>query len=190
MLGEKSSSLFGNMSRLGKKPIVIPSEVTVTVNGGDVSITGPKGKLSRTFDEIITITKNENTLVLLPKKENVGTRSLWGTYASHLQNMVEGVTEGFQKKLVIEGVGYKWDLKGRDVVLALGFSHPVVVAIPEGVTVLIEKGLMTVSGYDKEAVGQFAAKIKSLKPVEPYKGKGIHYDGERIRRKQGKKSAK
>ncbi len=178
------------MSRLGKKPVTIPSGVTVAIDGGNVSISGPKGKLVRTFNEIIVITQSDGALVLTPKKETVTTRALWGTYASHLKNMMQGVTDGYQKKLTIEGVGYKWDMKGSELVLSLGFSHPVVVTIPDGIMIAIEKGSMTVTGYDKEAVGQFSAKIKSLKPVEPYKGKGIRYEGERVRRKQGKKSAK
>ncbi len=190
MLGGKYFSLFGNMSRLGKKPIIIPSGVTVTIVDGDVSVNGPKGKLSRSFDTVITIAQDGESITLTPQKENVHTRSLWGTYASHLQNMVEGVTKGYQKKLTIEGVGYKWDLKGNDLVLSLGFSHPVIVPIPEDLTVTVEKGSLTVAGCNKEMVGQFAAQIKSLKPVEPYKGKGIHYEDEHIRRKQGKKSAK
>ncbi len=190
MLEVRYSSLSGNMSRLGKKPIAIPSGVTVTIAGGDISVNGPKGTLSRSFDEVITISQADAVITLTPQKENVHTRALWGTYASHLQNMLEGVTKGYQKKLTIEGVGYKWDLKGKDLVLSLGFSHPVIVPITEGLTVTVEKGTLTVAGYDKEAVGQFAAQIKSLKPVEPYKGKGIRYEGEHVRRKQGKKSAK
>ena len=118
------------------------------------------------------------------------TRTLLGTYASHLFNMVEGVTKGYEKKLIIEGVGYKWEIKDKEVVLSLGFSHPVKVAIPAGLKVSVEKGTMAVSGTDKELVGQFAARVKLLKKVEPYKGKGIHYEGERVRRKQGKKTAK
>ncbi|HBB65623.1 MAG TPA: 50S ribosomal protein L6 [Candidatus Vogelbacteria bacterium] len=178
------------MSRLGKKPIAVPTGVTVTVTDGTVAVKGPKGTLSRSFKRDISFSLEGDTVVLTPERETVATRALWGTYASHLKNMVEGVTQGYVKKLTIEGVGYKWDLKGKDVVLALGFSHPVVVLVPEGITVLVEKGTMTVSGYDKEAVGTFAARIKALKPVEPYKGKGIRYEGERVRRKQGKKSAK
>jgi large subunit ribosomal protein L6 len=112
-----------------------------------------------------------------------------GTYASHVRNMLKGVTEGFSKKLIVEGVGYKWDVQGKTLNLALGFSHPVKVAIPEGLTVVAEKGTLTISGHDKEVIGQFAADIRALKKPEPYKGKGIRYEGEVIRRKQGKKAA-
>lgn len=178
------------MSRLGKKPIAIPSGVTVNVNGGSVSVKGPLGNLSRDFKKDISIALSDNVLTLTPVNTEVGTRMLWGTYASHLSNMIEGVSSGYEKKLLIEGVGYKWELKGTNLVLALGFSHPVTVAIPKELAVTVEKNMLTVKGFDKELVGQFSARIKSLKPVEPYKGKGIREEGERVRRKQGKKSAK
>ncbi|MEK7068361.1 MAG: 50S ribosomal protein L6, partial [Patescibacteria group bacterium] len=116
-------------------------------------------------------------------------RALVGTYASHIRNMLQGVTAGFTKKLLVEGVGFKWDVQGKTVNLALGFSHPVKVAIPEGLTVTADKGALTIVGFDKELVGQFAANIRALKKPEPYKGKGIRYEGEVIRRKQGKKAA-
>lgn len=178
------------MSRLGKKPVGIPSGVSVNAEGSVITVRGPKGSLSRSFKPEIGITIAPEEITLTPQREGVTTRMLWGTYASHLKNMIQGVSEGYQKRLIIEGVGYKWDLKGEGLVLALGFSHPVIVPIPAGLTVVVEKGTLTVSGFDKELLGQFAARIRSLKPVEPYKGKGIRYEGERVRRKQGKKSAK
>lgn len=178
------------MSRLGKKPIAIPSGATVTLSGVAVTVKGPLGSLSREFKPTIAIQSEEGVLTLTPKDQSVTTRMLWGTYASHLTNMLTGVTAGYEKKLVIEGVGYKWEVKGKDLHLALGFSHPVVIAIPEGLTVTSEKNSLTIKGYDKEQVGEFAARIKALKKVEPYKGKGIRYEGQRVRRKQGKKSAK
>lgn len=190
MLGERLSFLFGNMSRLGKKPISIPSGADVAIVNGTVSVKGPLGSLSRSFKSPIAITMEEGVITLTPKDQSVTTRMLWGTYASHVQNMIIGVTAGYEKKLLIEGVGYKWEVKGKDLVMALGFSHPVIVPIPEGLTVTSEKNALTIKGYDKEAVGGFAARIKALKKVEPYKGKGIRYEGQRVRRKQGKKSAK
>jgi len=124
-----------------------------------------------------------------PKGESLQSRALIGTYASHVRNMISGVNSGFSKKLIIEGVGFKWDVQGKTLNLALGFSHPVKMAIPEGLTVKADKGALTIEGFDKEAVGQFAANVRALKKPEPYKGKGIRYDGEVIRRKQGKKAA-
>ena len=115
------------------------------------------------------------------------TGALWGTYASHLRNMVEGVTKGFQKQMIIEGVGYKANLVGTKLVFALGFSHPIELAIPEGIKVTVDKGTLTISGIDKELVGSFSAKIRDYKPPEPYKGKGIRYSTETLRRKVGKK---
>ena len=177
------------MSRLGKNPIEIPAGVTVELSGDTVTVKGPKGELVRTFRSEISIKLEENTIILTPVGDNVFVRSLWGTIGSHLRNMMEGVTKGFEKKLVLEGVGYKSAVAGTSLDLALGFSHPVKVPIPEGLTVTAEKNLITISGIDKESVGQFSAYVRSLKKPEPYKGKGFHYDGEVIRRKQGKKSA-
>lgn len=177
------------MSRLGKNPIEIPAGVTVELSGDTVTVKGPKGELVRTFRSEISIKLEENTIILTPVGDNVFVRSLWGTIGSHLRNMLEGVTKGFEKKLVLEGVGYKSAVAGTSLDLALGFSHPVKVPIPEGLTVTAEKNLITISGIDKESVGQFSAYVRSLKKPEPYKGKGFHYDGEVIRRKQGKKSA-
>ena len=124
-----------------------------------------------------------------PKSDSLEARATLGTYASHVRNMIEGVNKGFAKKLLVEGVGYKWDVQGKNLNLALGFSHPVKVAIPEGLTVAVEKGALNISGFNKELVGQFAADVRALKKPEPYKGKGIRYEGEIIRRKQGKKAA-
>lgn len=179
------------MSRLAKKPINLPEGVSAKKDNNTIIIEGPLGKLSRIFRSEIEINIDGRCINLKgPEKETVMARTLLGTYASHLSNMVEGVTKGYEKKLIIEGVGYKWEIKDKEVILSLGFSHPVKVIIPAGLKVGVEKGTMTVSGADKELVGQFAARVKSLKKVEPYKGKGIHYEGERVRRKQGKKTAK
>jgi large subunit ribosomal protein L6 len=177
------------MSRLGKNPIEITAGTTVTVNGGMVNVKGPKGELSRTFRPEIAIEVKDNTIVLTPKGDTVFVRSLWGTVGSHLRNMMEGVTKGFERKLILEGVGFKSAVSGKSLDLALGFSHPVKVEIPEGLTVTADKNLITITGTDKELVGQFSAYVRSLKKPEPYKGKGFRYDDEVIRRKQGKKSA-
>lgn len=177
------------MSRLAKTPIEILAGVTVTVSGNTVTIKGAKGELSKTFSPEVTAEVVDNTIVLTPHGNNVFVRSLWGTVGSHVRNMMEGVTKGFEKKLILEGVGYKSAVVGNVLDLALGFSHPVKIEIPAGLTVTAEKNLISISGIDKEMVGQFSAYVRSLKKPEPYKGKGFRYDDEVIRRKQGKKSA-
>lgn len=177
------------MSRLAKRPIEIPKATEITVSEGDVRVKGPKGTLTKRGHRLISIAVEKDGVQVSTKSESLEARAALGTYASHIRNMFEGVTKGFSKKLLIEGVGYKWEVKGKELNLALGFSHPVKVAIPEGLTVAVDKGALTVSGFDKEAVGQFAANIRALKKPEPYKGKGIRYEGEVIRRKQGKKAA-
>ncbi len=177
------------MSRLAKRPIELPQKTEVTVTSGIISVKGPKGTLTRPAHRLIGIEISPESIQVVPKAETLEARAALGTYASHMRNMLKGVTEGFQKKLLIEGVGYKWDVQGKTLNLALGFSHPVKVAIPEGLTVTAEKGTLTIAGSDKEQVGQFAADIRAMKKPEPYKGKGIRYDDEVIRRKQGKKAA-
>ncbi|MCA9352267.1 50S ribosomal protein L6 [Patescibacteria group bacterium] len=178
------------MSRLSKQPIAIPSGVEVTKNGTTMTVKGPKGELSRSFkDDVIAITVEGGHIAFEKQVDTVFTRALIGTYASHIMNMIHGVTEGFEKKLVIEGVGFRAEVKGTTLEMALGFSHPVVMDIPTGLSVAVEKSVITVSGTDKEQTMQFAAQIRAKKKPEPYKGKGIRYEGEIIRRKQGKKSA-
>ena len=177
------------MSRLAKNPIEIIPGVTVTVNGHTVEVKGPKGELTKTFSPEVVIELVDNTIVLTKKTEKVFVRSLWGTIGSHVRNMMEGVTKGYEKKLILEGVGFKSAVVGNVLDLALGFSHPVKEEIPAGLTVTAEKNIISISGIDKESVGQFAAYIRSLKKPEPYKGKGFRYDDEVIRRKQVKKSA-
>ena len=176
------------MSRIGKKGIVVPEKTETSFNNGVFSVKGPKGTLERSFKPEITIKIEGKDISLSLTKENKQTRALWGTYASHIKNMVKGVNDGFEKKLILEGVGYKSQVNGNKLVLALGFSHPVEVLIPTGLEVKAEKNLLTFSGIDKELVGSFSAKIRSLKKPEPYKGKGFRYHDEIIRRKQGKKS--
>ena len=176
------------MSRLGKLPIEIPSGVTITLDDNVLTVTGAKGTLVRPIkvkDVAISIADNQVTLT---PQETPDAPALWGTYAAHCRNMIVGVTEGFTKILEIEGVGYRAEVKGDVLALNLGFSHPVEMSIPEGLTVTVEKGVVTITGVDKEVVGQFAANVRAVKPPEPYKGKGIRYRGEYVIRKQGKKA--
>jgi large subunit ribosomal protein L6 len=176
------------MSRLGKQPVVLPSGVEATFTDGLLTIKGPKGTLSRSFKNDVEIALEGNTITLAPAKNSDVAKALWGTYASHMRNMLTGVTEGYTKILELEGVGYRAEVKGDSVQLSVGFSHPVLLKIPEGVKAEVEKNVVKISGNDKEIVGQFAADIRKVKKPEPYKGKGIHYKGEYIIRKQGKKA--
>jgi len=177
------------MSRIGKKPVEIPANTTVTIADGIVKVVGPKGELSRSFGPEVSIEVVGTQVVLAPAgyKKNGGA-ILWGTYSSHISNMVAGVNTPYQKKLIVEGVGFKANVQGETLVLELGFSHDIKVAIPKGLTVTAEKNEITVTGIDKEMVGKFTADIRARKKPEPYKGKGIRYHDEVVRRKQGKKS--
>lgn len=176
------------MSRIGKRIITIPEKVEVTLADGVLTVKGPLGTLSREFKPVIAINIAGSEITLAPTKNDVDTRSLWGTYGSHIANMIEGVTKGYEKKMQIEGVGYKVNVVGDKVVMALGLSHDVIVPIPAGIKAVSDKTGFAFSGIDKELVGEFSAKIRAYKKTEPYKGKGIRYVGEFIRRKQGKKS--
>ena len=177
------------MSRLAKRPIALPAKTEITISGDTVTIKGPKGTLTRPGNRLVTIEKAEEGVQVSIKKDSLEARALVGSYASHIRNMIKGVNTGFTKKLMIEGVGYKWDVAGKTLNLSLGFSHPVKMAVPEGLTVTVDKATLTIAGFDKELVGQFAANVRALKVPEPYKGKGIRYSDEVIRRKQGKKAA-
>ena len=178
------------MSRLGKQPITIPAGVTATLTENVLTVKGPKGELVRDFKtNLIAITIDGSEIKLSPVGEDKLSQALWGTYASHIINMVTGVTEGYTKTLEIEGVGYRWEVAGDKITMQVGFSHPVVMTVPAGITAVAEKSQLTISGFDKELVGSFAADVRSQKKPEPYKGKGIRYKGEYIRRKQGKKTA-
>jgi large subunit ribosomal protein L6 len=176
------------MSRIGKQEIKIPAGVKVTQNGNTITVTGPKGTLSRIFRDDITITVGKDVINLNIKRNDKFSQSLWGTYASHIKNMIKGVETPYQKKLILEGVGYKSEVKGKEFNFALGFSHPVVVKIPDTIAATAEKNVITITGIDKELVGSFTAAIRALKKPEPYKGKGMRYENEIIRRKQGKKT--
>ncbi|MBP9711715.1 MAG: 50S ribosomal protein L6 [Candidatus Pacebacteria bacterium] len=176
------------MSRIGKQEIEIPAGVKITHNDGVITVTGPKGTISKVFRDDIAITLGDKTVTLNIKRNDKFSKSLWGTYASHIKNMIKGVETPYSKKLILEGVGYKSEVKGKEFNFALGFSHPVIVPIPEGITATAEKNNITITGIDKELVGSFTAMIRALKKPEPYKGKGMRYDTEVIRRKQGKKT--
>jgi large subunit ribosomal protein L6 len=176
------------MSRIGKQEILIPTGVKVSQSSNALTVVGPKGTLSRVFRDDITITVADKLITLNIKRNDKFSKSLWGTYASHIKNMIKGVETPYQKKLILEGVGFKSEVKGKEFNFALGFSHPVIVKIPEGITATAEKNVITISGIDKELVGSFTAAIRALKKPEPYKGKGMRYENEVIRRKQGKKT--
>lgn len=178
------------MSRLAKKPIIIPAKTEVTLGEGNVvTVKGPLGTLVRAFPKVAVITITGSEIQVTLSSTHRDFKALLGTVASHIINMVEGVNKAYEKKLLYEGVGYKADAQGQKLTMALGFSHPVILEAPAGVALKTEKGSITISGIDKEAVGQFAATVRSWKEPEPYKGKGIRYSDEVIRRKQGKKTA-
>ncbi|MEL6803118.1 MAG: 50S ribosomal protein L6 [Bacteroidota bacterium] len=176
------------MSRLGKQPVNLPSGVEATYTDGVLTVKGPKGTLARAIKEAVSVNIENSIITFEPANNSKEARALWGTYASHAINMVTGVTEGFEKVLELEGVGYRAEIKGTSIVLNVGFSHPVELAFPEGVTAEIEKNVIKITGIDKDVVGQYAANVRKVKKPEPYKGKGIRYQGEYIIRKQGKKA--
>lgn len=176
------------MSRLAKKPIAVPAKVTVNTEDGVLVVKGSKETLTKDIHSSINIEVTPEGIVVSPKNNSKLARALTGTYAAHVRAMVQGVETPFKKVLIINGVGYKVELKGTELVFALGFSHPVVVKIPEGITVTVVKNVITLESADKQKVGQFAAEIRDLKRPEPYLGKGIKYEDEVIRRKQGKKA--
>ena len=178
------------MSRIGKKPIIIPQGVEVAIKDNVVVIKGPKGEISREVPAEILVEKKEDKIQLSLKKVTKGSRALWGLWRALLQNQVMGITSGFEKKLEIRGVGYRASLAGdKTIKLEVGFSHSVELKIPQEINVSVEKNIITVSGIDKQKVGEFAAKLRKIRPPEPYKGKGIRYLGEKVRKKEGKKAA-
>ena len=177
------------MSRIGKKPISIPTGVDVSINANVVTVKGSKGTLDFTFRREVAVTVDNDQVQVEKKGSTKLAQALWGTTAKMVANMIEGVQNGFQRQLELNGVGYRMAISGKKITLALGFSHPVEVVTPEGLEVTIENNVMTVKGIDKQKVGQFAAVVRKLKPVEPYKGKGFRYVGEVVRRKEGKKAS-
>ena len=176
------------MSHIGKKGIQIPDKVDVKLNGNVLNVKGPLGELARLIQDDVEVKIADKTVAVSLRK-GAPNKAVWGTFASHISNMIKGVTAGFEKKLIIEGIGFKAMLEGTKLSLNIGLSHPVKIEIPQGVKVLIEKSLITISGCDKETIGQFSANVRAFKKPEPYKGTGIRYEKEIIRRKAGKKAA-
>jgi len=179
------------MSRIGKKQIIIPQGVQVSLGETEVSFKGPKGEISQIIPNGILVERNGEALNVKPTKEGKETVALWGLTTALLLNHAHGVSEGFEKKLEIRGVGYKAAMEGESSIrLDLGFSHPVFLDVPNGLAVKVEKQIIIISGFNKQQVGQFAAKIRELRKPEPYKGKGVRYLGEVVRKKEGKKAGK
>jgi len=175
------------MSRIGKKPVQIPAGVTVTIDGTHVQVKGSKGELERTFSDKVTVKQEGEEILVTRNDETTESNAMQGLTRTLVHNMVIGVSEGFQKKLELTGVGYRAQLQGKNLNLSLGYSHPVIYECPEGISFEVPDNThITVNGISKEQVGQVAAEIRAKRPPEPYKAKGIHYEGEHIRRKLGK----
>ena len=176
------------MSRIGAQEIMIPENTEVTQGGRTVTVKGPKGELHRELRPEVTVQISDGMVSLTPNDTSSRTNALWGTFASHITNMIQGVNEGFEKRLSVEGVGYRVAVEGSDIVLTVGYTHPVRVPIPDGLTVSAENNVVSISGIDKELVGAFAARVRDVQKPEPYKGKGIRYENEVVRMKEGKKN--
>jgi large subunit ribosomal protein L6 len=177
------------MSRIGKKPVAIPSGAELSLRANVITVKGPKGALEFTHRREVKIAVEENQVQVSKVGETKRAQAIWGTTAKVIANMFEGVTNGFQKQLELNGVGYRMTASGKKLSLALGFSHPVEMIVPEGLEAKVENNILTIAGIDKQKVGEFAAVVRKLKPVEPYKGKGFRYVGEIVRRKEGKKAS-
>ncbi len=176
------------MSRIGKKPIPVPKNVTATVDGQKVTVKGPKGQLSLTLVDDVEVKMEDDAIVVAPRAETKRARSMWGMSRSLIENLVKGTTNGFTRTLEITGVGYRAAMDGKSLKLQLGYSHDVLYPVPEGISIIVPKPTeITVSGIEKDKVGQVAAEIRRFRGPEPYKGKGIRYQGEFIQRKEGKK---
>ncbi|MEO6874573.1 MAG: 50S ribosomal protein L6 [Opitutaceae bacterium] len=175
------------MSRIGKQPVPIPDKVKVSVHQGTVHVEGPKGKVHKTFASAVKVTVGDNNVTFAPAEDTRFAKAMYGTARSIVAGMVKGVTEGYVKELEIQGVGFKANLKGKQLDLALGYSHPILMDIPEGIKVTVtDQTKVKVEGPDKQLVGAVTAEIRSYYPPEPYKGKGVRIVGERVRRKEGK----
>ena len=176
------------MSRIGRLPVTVPAGVQVDINGTEVAVKGPKGELKRSFSPSISIAKEGGQIIVKRESDEAQQRALHGTTRALIQSMVTGVSSGFTKVLEIEGVGYRAEMNGQNLVLYLGFSHPVPIEPPAGISFEVDTKTrqVKISGFDKEQIGQLAADIRKIRPPEPYKGKGVHYLGEKIRRKAGK----
>ena len=177
------------MSKIGKQPVTVPQGVEIAVANGTLTIKGPKGQLQKPFPNTLNLTVSQNEAVVEPQANDQLTRALYGTYRSHINNMVAGVTTGFTRKLLIVGIGYRANVQGDTLVLELGYSNPINMKIPDGITVETTKEDITFSGIDKESIGLFASKVRAHRKPEPYKGKGLRYDDEHVLRKAGKKTA-
>lgn len=177
------------MSRIGKKPVPIPEGTTVTVEGGDVKASGPHGNLSVRVNDKVDVVVEDGRVVVKNISGLKEDRKFHGLYRSLINNIVTGVSEGFTRKLEMVGVGYRANVQGKELVLEIGYSNPVHMSIPDGVKASVEKNIITIWGSEKQVVGQFAAEIRAKRPPEPYKGKGIRYTDERVRRKAGKAGA-
>jgi large subunit ribosomal protein L6 len=176
------------MSRIGKKPVPVPSGVTANVEGQTVKMKGPKGALQLVLHDDVSVKLESGLIQVDPRSETKRARSLWGTSRTLVANLVAGVTKGFERKLEITGVGYRASVQGKNLQIALGYSHDIVYPIPEGIAIVTTKPTeITITGIDKQKVGQVAAEIRGFRPPEPYKGKGVRYAGEYIFRKEGKK---
>lgn len=178
------------MSRKGNRPIVIPKNVDIKVADGVIHVKGPKGTLHQKLDDTVEIKIEDGHLHVSPAQNGRGHSRWQGLFRSLIQNMVTGITEGFKKELELIGVGYRAAVKGKSLDLQLGFSHPTEVPIPDGINIKVEKSIISIEGADKQGVGQIAATVRSIRPPEPYQGKGIRYVGEYVRRKAGKSAAK
>ncbi|WP_153768593.1 50S ribosomal protein L6 [Labrenzia sp. CE80] len=176
------------MSRIGKKPVPVPSGVTATINGQTVAVKGPKGELSFVLNDYVLAEMTDGGIKVDPRGTSKTARSMWGMSRTMVQNIITGVSDGFEKKLDITGVGYRAQVQGKNLQLALGFSHDVIYSVPEGIEIKCPKPTeILISGIDKQTVGQVAAEIREFRPPEPYKGKGVRYADEFIVRKEGKK---
>lgn len=176
------------MSRIGKKPVALPQGVTAAIQDGTVSVKGPKGELQVALVPEVEVNLGEGGITVVPRNNDPRSRAMWGMQRTLVNNLVEGVTKGFSRQLEISGVGYRAAVQGKTLQLQLGFSHDVNYPIPEGITIVAERPTaLTISGSDKQLVGQVASEIRNIRPPEPYKGKGVKYAEERVRRKEGKK---
>jgi len=178
------------MARLGKLPVIISDGATIEVEGVDLTVKGPKGELKRAMPRVLTLDIKEKEIFVNRKSDSKEAKALQGTIRAHISNMIDGVTKGWSKSLEINGPGYRAELKGNDLSLSLGYSHPVLIIAPEGISFKVEKQTVTVEGHDKEVVGLVASRIRASRKPNPYKGTGVIYSGEVIRRKAGKQAAK
>lgn len=175
------------MSRIGKEPISVSSNVDINLVGQKVTVKGPKGEIAYSAPDCINIEIKDNQIIVSRNDDKKFSKAMFGTVRSLISNMIIGVTEGYKKDLIIEGVGYKAQLKGKEIVLSLGYSHDIIYQIPDGINIDVQGGTnVSVEGIDKQLVGQVAARIRDFSPVEPYKGKGVRYSNEQVRRKEGK----